>query len=88
MLFARSMLEDEETIRVCAWCEDESGQMQGDRTLMSHTFCRRHAIEYALQSGYVDLASKVKCKPDDAFAPDLAEHPELVRRSGRQLTAP
>ena len=77
MLLVGTML-NEEVIRVCAACEEEIGPQKGNPADKSHTSCRRHAIAKAMADGFDEYAARIRTMPDEAFAPDLVERPELV----------
>jgi len=97
-IVAHAINEDEELVRVCGQCEEESGpQRLGPGQGKSHGYCKRHyietmngTIEMANEAGQPELAAEarqqiqqIQARPDDSFPPDLRQHPELVDHAGK-----
>ena len=71
------LLGEAEQMRVCSACEQERGRAQtAPGQAKTHGTCRRHML---MQYGNDEqMAGYVNGLAPEKFAPDLAQHPELI----------
>ncbi len=72
-------------VKVCGTCEEEVGpQRMQPGEIKTHTYCKRHLMALYTQLGNEAKAQEIAAQPDSAYAPDLAQHPELADAAGRE----
>ena len=80
----QAISEDEEMVRVCGSCEEEVGpQKIGPGQAKSHSYCKRHYLQMMKDEGNFppEMVARYQARPEESFAPDLRQHPELVDSS-------
>lgn len=80
-----SLLLETGTQRVCAACEKEFGAIPDQPGMQkSHGLCRRHAADAYRDAGYPEKVAELAQKPDENFAPDVAQLPHYGKGATQQ----